>query len=157
MTDTVMSRVVVPAAFSELPAEAEKAQVIAHLAQALVASGHIAKKDLQAIIDGAMAREAIGSTGIGHGIAIPHCRCDLVKGIVCAYGRSEAGVDFDSLDGEPVHSVFFVVTPNALKQEHLALMKNFAAQIRKENFCEFLRQSSDAQSLIALLAEFEGA
>ena len=152
-----MSRVVVPAAFSELPAEAEKAEVIAHLAKALVASGHIARKDVQAIIDGAMAREAIGSTGIGHGIAIPHCRCDLVKEIVCAYGRSEDGVDFDSLDGEPVHSVFFVVTPNALKQEHLALMKNFAAQIRKENFCEFLRQSGDASSLIALLAEFEGA
>jgi mannitol/fructose-specific phosphotransferase system IIA component (Ntr-type) len=157
MTEAVMSRVVVPAAFTEIPAEAEKLAVITQLAQALAASGHVAKKDVQAIIDGAMAREAIGSTGIGHGIAIPHCRCDLVKSIVCAYGRSESGVDFDSLDGEPVHSVFFVVTPNAQKNEHLALMKNFAAQIRKENFCEFLRQSGDAASLIALLAEFESA
>jgi mannitol/fructose-specific phosphotransferase system IIA component (Ntr-type) len=108
------------------------------------------------VVEVTLAREAIGSTGIGHGIAIPHCRTPLVKKICCAYGRSVAGVDFDSLDGEPVHSVFFLLTPPELKEQHLALMKSFATQIRKEHFFEFLQQVANAKQLCDLLVEFEG-
>lgn len=150
-----MSDVVVENAFVELPAEADKRSVIQALAQALADSGKITDDQVESAIEGALAREAIGSTGIGHGIAIPHCRSDLVSEIVCAYGQASEGVDFDSLDGEPVHSVFFLLTPPAEKDNHLALMKNFASQIRKENFCDFLSQSTDSKGLIALLAEFE--
>jgi mannitol/fructose-specific phosphotransferase system IIA component (Ntr-type) len=78
-----------------------------------------------------------------------------VKEIVCAYGSSSAGIDFDSLDGEPVHSVFLLLTPPDQKEHHLTLMKSFASQIRKEHFCEFLHQISAVQPLIDLLSEFE--
>jgi len=150
-----MSDVVVDSAFVALPSDADKRRVITLLAESLAGAGKIKQEDVDAAVEGAMAREAIGSTGIGHGIAIPHCRSDLVSEIVCAYGHSDDGVDFDSLDGEPVHSVFFLLTPPAEKENHLALMKNFASQIRKEHFCDFLAQSSDAKGLIELLAEFE--
>lgn len=157
MSETHMSEVVVDKAFIELPDDADKRTVITMLVKSLVTARRIKASEVDEAVEGAMAREAIGSTGIGHGIAIPHCRTNLVKKIVCAYGRCEAGVDFDSLDGEPVNSVFFLLTPPECKEQHLHLMKDFASQIRKENFTEFLRQATTAQELIDLLAEFENS
>lgn len=150
-----MSEVIVEKAFVELPADADKRTVIAALVKSLVLARRLKPPQVEDLVEGTMSREAIGSTGIGHGIAIPHCRTPLVGKIMCAYGLSKEGVDFDSLDGEPVHSVFLLLTPPDRKEDHLALMKSFASQIRKEHFCEFLRQAGDAKALIDLLAEFE--
>ena len=155
MTTLRMSQVIVPKAFTKLPDENDKRQVITTLINSLAITKKFPVDKVGEIIEGAMAREAIGSTGIGHGIAIPHCRTPHVKDIVCAYGLSTAGIDFDSLDGEPVHSVFLLLTPPDQKEQHLQLMKSFASQIRKEHFCEFLHQVSGAQPLIDLLSEFE--
>ena len=150
-----MSQVIVAKAFTKLSDGADKRSVIATLIQSLVKAKKIEPDQADEIIEGAMAREAIGSTGIGHGIAIPHCRTPLIKQIVCAYGTSETGIDFDSLDGEPVYSVFLLLTPPDQKEQHLQLMKSFASQIRKEHFCEFLHQVKTAQALVDLLTEFE--
>jgi mannitol/fructose-specific phosphotransferase system IIA component (Ntr-type) len=150
-----MSQVIVAKAFTVLPVEADKRQVIATLVQSLAAAKKFPAEKVNEIVEGAMAREAIGSTGIGHGIAIPHCRTPHVKEIVCAYGSSASGIDFDSLDGEAVHSVFLLLTPPDKKEDHLTLMKSFAGQIRKEHFCEFLHQVTAAQPLVDLLSEFE--
>jgi PTS system fructose-specific IIA component/PTS system nitrogen regulatory IIA component len=150
-----MSEVILPNQCVILKGDGEKAVVIREMVNGLVADGKVKKKDVDALVAGALDREAIGSTGIGHGIAIPHCRTELIKQLTCIYGRSDEGVDFDSLDGEPVYSVFLLLTPIDQKERHLALMKNFASQIRKEHFCEFLRQNSTIAGLIALLKEFE--
>jgi mannitol/fructose-specific phosphotransferase system IIA component (Ntr-type) len=150
-----MSQVIVAKAFTNLPDDTDKRQVISALIQSLAQCKKFTADKANEIIEGAMAREAIGSTGIGHGIAIPHCRTPQVKEIVCAYGFSARGIDFDSLDGEPVHSVFLLLTPPDQKEQHLQLMKSFASQIRKEHFCEFLHQVSGAQPLVDLLSEFE--
>ncbi len=150
-----MSQVIVGKAFTTLPADPDKRTVIATLIEGLARAKKIAPDTASVVLDEAMKREVIGSTGIGHGIAIPHCRTNLVKDIVCAYGHSEAGLDFDSLDGEPVYSVFLLLTPPDQKEQHLQLMKSFASQIRKEHFCEFLHQVTNAQALIDLLTEFE--
>ena len=155
MTALRMSQVIVHAAFTVLPNEADKRQVITTLVQSLANAKKFPADKATEIAEGAMAREAIGSTGIGHGIAIPHCRTPHVKEIVCAYGSSAAGIDFDSLDGEPVFSVFLLLTPPDQKEQHLQLMKSFASQIRKEHFCEFLHQVKAAQALVDLLTEFE--
>lgn len=155
MTAPRMSQVVVAKAFTQIPAEADKRTVITTLIQSLVANKKLAADKVAETVEGAMAREAIGSTGIGHGIAIPHCRTPLVSDIVCAFGTSADGIDFDSLDGEPVHSIFLLLTPPEKKEQHLLLMKSFASQIRKENFCKFLHQVKAAQELVDLLAEFE--
>ncbi|TVR12040.1 MAG: PTS sugar transporter subunit IIA [Planctomycetota bacterium] len=155
MTEMRMSEIIVKKAFTELEPNADKRTVIMALAKSLVSARKLAASDVEEVVEGAMAREAIGSTGIGHGIAIPHCRTPLVKKIVCAYGRAPQGVDFDSLDGENVHSVFLLLTPPEFKEQHLQLMKNFASQIRKENFCEFLHQNSTTEGVIELLQEFE--
>jgi len=56
-------------------------------------------------------RENLGSTGIGHGIAIPHCRSLVVNRLRLAYGRKPSGVDFNAIDGQPVHNFFLIVAP----------------------------------------------
>lgn len=151
-----MSQVLVPKAFAVLPPEAGKREVVETLAETLTALKRIEGKQKAGIVEEALKREQVGSTGIGHGIAIPHCRTPLVKEIICAYGHCREGLDFDSLDGEPVRSVFFLVTPPDLKEQHLQLMKSFAGQIRQEHFCDFLHQVSSYQALHDLLIEFEG-
>lgn len=150
-----MSQVLIAKTYTALASDADKRTVIQQLAEALVKHKRFPAEQAGMILNEAMKRELIGSTGIGHGIAIPHCRTALVKDIHCSYGHCEAGLDFDSLDGEPVYSVFLLVTPPDLKEQHLQLMKNFASQIRKEHFCDFLRQVSSGQSLHDLLVEFE--
>jgi mannitol/fructose-specific phosphotransferase system IIA component (Ntr-type) len=155
MSAARMSQVIVPKAFTALSADADKRSIITTLAEALVTAKQLAKEQVQGVVEEAMRREAVGSTGIGHGIAIPHCRTLVAKELLCSYGQCAAGLDFDSLDGEPVHSVFLLLTPPDRKDDHLGLMKSFASQIRKDHFCEFLHQVRDSQALIDLLAEFE--
>ncbi len=150
-----MSQVIVAKGFTELPAAADKRAVITQLAGALVKARKLQEAQIPGIVDEVMKRETVGSTGIGHGIAIPHCKTSLVKDLVCSFGHCSAGLDFDSLDGEPVHSVFLLLTPPDQREAHLQLMKSFASQIRKEHFCEFLKQVTNAQGLGDLLAEFE--
>jgi PTS system nitrogen regulatory IIA component len=151
-----MSQVIVAKAFTSLSADADKRTIISLLIDALSKAKKLPADKVAEVIDEAMRREAMGSTGIGHGIAIPHCTTSHVTDITCAYGQAKDGVDFDSLDGEPVHSVFLLLTPPHLKDERMQLMKSFASQIRKEHFCEFIQQVKDAQGLVELLTEFEG-
>ena len=150
-----MSQVLVPKAYTALAAESDKRTVIHALAEALVTCKRLEPKQLALVTEEAMKRELVGSTGIGHGIAIPHCRSNLAGEILCSYGHCADGLDFDSLDGEPVHSVFLLITPPELKDQHLQLMKSFASQIRKEHFCDFLHQVASSQALHDLLVEFE--
>ncbi|MCS6970063.1 MAG: PTS sugar transporter subunit IIA [Planctomycetota bacterium] len=150
-----MSQVLVREAFTILPADADKRTVIRLLAEALARCGRLTSAQVETVVEEAMKREVIGSTGIGHGIAVPHCRAPLSDRILCSYGHCPEGLDFDSLDGEPVHSVFLLVTPPALKDQHLQLMKHFAGLIRKEHFCGFLHQAASFQALRDLLVEFE--
>ena len=150
-----MSKVLVPKAYTALASDADKRGVILALSEALVTCKRIDPKQVATVAEEAMKRELVGSTGIGHGIAIPHCRTSLSQEIICSYGHCVDGLDFDSLDGEPVHSVFLLITPPELKEQHLQLMKSFASQIRKEHFCDFLQQVSSAQALHDLLVEFE--
>ena len=151
-----MSQVLVPAAFSVLPAESDKSAVIETLANSLIATGHLSAEQIPEVVSATLSREACGSTGIGYGIAIPHCRTALVDQLICAYGRVEAdGIDFDSMDGEPVTSVFLLLTPANQRDEHLQVMRSFASLIRQDHFCEFLRQATSPDALLNLLREFE--
>ena len=150
-----MSQVIVAKAFTALPDGADKRSVITALIEALQKARKVTAEHVPTVAEEVMKRELQGSTGIGHGIAIPHCRTPLVKEIVCAYGHNATGLDFDSLDGEPVFSVFLLLCPADQKEQHLLLMKSFASQIRKEHFCEFLHQVNGAQALTDLLTEFE--
>ena len=131
----------------------DKEEAIAELVEQLVRARRI--PDRSAAVRCIFERERRQSTGIGHGVAIPHGKDATVPQLALAVGISQTGIEFDSLDGEPVYSVFLLLTPIDKKEQHLSLMKNFASQIRKEHFCDFLRQNSGIEGLVELLKEFE--
>ena len=80
-----------------------KNEAIKELTDLLINAGEIDKKDKTRVVDLLIAREALGSTAIGHNVGIPHAKADCIKKLVGAFGLSRKGVDFDSLDGEPVN------------------------------------------------------
>lgn len=84
---------------------------ITELVGRLVASGRLRAVDEEAILAGLRAREETMSTGIGFGFAMPHAASDRVEGIVAAFGRSVAGIDFCALDGKPAEFVFLWICP----------------------------------------------
>lgn len=106
------------------------------------------------VFDQLFAREKLGSTGLGKGIAIPHCRvgnCTQPTG--CLITLSES-IDFDAPDNEPVDLVFALLVPDGAHQQHLDTLAGIARAFSQNDFCERLRGATDAASLFqAAVAE----
>ncbi|PAV25342.1 phosphotransferase IIA-like nitrogen-regulatory protein PtsN [Tamilnaduibacter salinus] len=99
------------------------------------------------IFNNLISRERLGSTGIGEGIAIPHCRlenCDRVVGVLMTL---EDGISFDAIDHQPVDLVFTLIVPREATSEHLELLSQLAETFNNRTFCERLRQCEDSESL----------
>ena len=131
----------------------DKEQVIRTMAAALLESGKIAEDQHESIIEAILKREELGSTGIGRGVAVPHTKHPSVSELVGTVAVSEAGVDFDSLDGEKVHLLFLLVSPPDRPGDHLRALENISRQLRDDTFCRFLKQSKNADDVWTLLEE----
>jgi len=107
------------------------------------------------ILDAIVKREEKMSTGIHKGIAVPHCQTDAVKKLCGALGISKKGVQYDSLDGEPVHLLFMFIFPVNDTQEHLLLLKHLAQLIELPKFQIELQSQKDSQSAFNVLCKFE--
>lgn len=105
----------------------------------------------QAIGDGLRAREAIGSTAIGRGVAIPHCHSAACSAPVAAFLRLATPVDFRAHDGCPVDLVFAMVVPQGQAQQHLDTLSELAGQFADAGFRDAVRAASDITALRTLL------
>ncbi|HEY9037051.1 MAG TPA: PTS IIA-like nitrogen regulatory protein PtsN [Pseudomonadales bacterium] len=94
-----------------------------------------------------IARERLGSTGLGFGIAIPHCRLSTIEEPVGALARLETPIDFDSPDDEPVDLLFVLVVPEASNEAHLELLAALASQFSQPAWCQRLRDATSATEL----------
>jgi len=103
------------------------------------------------IFNGLTAREKLGSTGLGHGVAIPHGRMQGVTGSVGAFIRLKHPVDYDAHDGQTVDLVFGLVVPVAATEEHLKHLAAIAEKFSDEEFCRKMREAPDERALHALL------
>ena len=130
-----------------------KEQVIRTMATALLDTGKVPEEQLESIIEAILKREELGSTGIGRGVAVPHTKHPSVSELVGTVAVSEAGVDFDSLDGEKVHLLFLLVSPPDRPGDHLRALENISRQLRDETFCSFLKQSKTPDDVWHLLEE----
>ncbi|MGI9428673.1 MAG: PTS sugar transporter subunit IIA [Bythopirellula sp.] len=130
-----------------------KEQVIRSMATALLEAGKIAEDEHDSIVEAILKREELGSTGIGRGVAVPHTKHPSVNELVGTVAVSEAGVDFDSLDGEKVHLLFLLVSPPDRPGDHLRALENISRQLRDETFCRFLKQSKTPDEVWQLLEE----
>ena len=131
----------------------DKEGVIREMAQALLDAGEIVADQLEGIIQKVMDREELGSTGIGRGVAVPHTKHPSVEKLCGAVAVSESGVDFASLDGDPVHLLFLLVSPPDRPGDHLRALENVSRRLRDDSFCRFLKQSKTANDIWLLLEE----
>ena len=106
------------------------------------------------VFDQLFAREKLGSTGLGNGIAIPHCRIgNCTQPMGCLITLSEP-IDFDSPDNQPVDLVFALLVPDGAHQQHLDTLAGIARLFSQDKFCRQLRNAADASALFqAAIAE----
>ena len=105
-----------------------------------------------AILEALDQREALGSTGIGHGIAIPHARLAGLSHPFGLFARLEHPIDFAAIDGAPVDLVFLLLTPAAADKAHLAALACVSRRLRDRAFAEGLRTVKDGRTLYDRLA-----
>jgi PTS system nitrogen regulatory IIA component len=99
-----------------------------------------------------MARESLGSTGIGQGIGIPHGKSDCVKKLIAAFGLSQKGIDFNSLDGEPTYIFFLLVAPQDSAGPHLKALARISRLLKDKYFREALRQCKSSKDIIKIIS-----
>lgn len=123
-----------------------KKRVLQQLGE-LLASG-APDLDAEAVFDHLLERERLGSTGLGHGIALPHARAAQVDQAVGAFVQLRGGVDFDAVDEQPVDLAFALLVPQNATEAHLQLLAGLAAMFSDQDLCARLRNSGSAEELI---------
>ncbi|GHT50349.1 PTS fructose transporter subunit IIA [Spirochaetia bacterium] len=101
-------------------------------------------------------REKKMSTGIQHGIAIPHGKTNAVDRVYGVIGVSEKGIEYDSLDGEPVHVVLMILAPPVQAESHLLLLQNMAVVLRNPSFYDDVMRAKNAEEVFSILKQYEG-
>lgn len=132
---------------------AKKEDVIKELVEALVNAEEIERRYQDKLIEALMARESLGSTAIGQGVAIPHAKIEGMKKLVAAFGLSKKGVDFDSLDGEPAHIFFLLVAPQDSAGPHLKALARISRLLKDKYFRDNLRACQDDKSVLKIIGQ----
>jgi PTS system nitrogen regulatory IIA component len=110
-------------------------------------------KKTQDVIDTVLEREKLGSTGIGQGVAIPHGKTDSVAEQIGALGISQKGVEFNALDGEPVHIIFFLVGPAEVAGQHLKALSRISRLFKDKYFRQQIREAKTVQDVIKIIQQ----
>lgn len=123
-------------------------EAIAELVDVLAATGKIREEDRPQVLNAIRQREQTMSTGIGFGIAIPHASSDKVTDVVAAFGRSTKGVEFESLDGQPVFFIVLFVVPRDQFQTHLRTLAAIAKFLNDRTVRDELGNATDASQIL---------
>jgi len=111
----------------------------------------------RAVFDCLIAREKLGSTGLGHGVAIPHGRVAGLDKTIGVFIRVPRGIDFDSPDNQPVDLVFALLVPEESTEEHLEVLSKIASYFDSQNCRDALRQETSPQRARELICESDGS
>ncbi len=126
-----------------------KHEAIAELVDRLIQAHDLPMSQRDAIIETVDERESQASTGMEHGVAIPHCGTDRVNEIIGAIGVSKKGVPFESIDREPAHIVILLVLPKRQFSERVHTMAGIAHLLENAELRERIKAASDADELLA--------
>ena len=109
--------------------------------------------DTQAVFEALIAREKLGSTGFGNGIAIPHCRLQGCESPVSALLHLDAPIDFDAIDGAPVDLLFVLLVPQAATDAHLELLRQIASMLDRKEVRDKLRSADSNEALYQVVLD----
>lgn len=130
----------------EMPAK-DRWIAIRDLLDLLISTGQIKPEDREVVHGLLKARETTMSTGIGFGVAIPHATTDRITKVVAAFGRSAKGIEFEALDGQPVHYVLMFLVPKAEFQIHLRMLATIAKFLNDKKTREMLDNAKSVEDL----------
>jgi PTS system nitrogen regulatory IIA component len=108
--------------------------------------------DVNDVLASMLAREKMGSTGIGNGIAIPHGRIEGITDIVAIIVTSEEPIQFDAIDDKPVDIFFALLVPSEQTQEHLQTLSSIAQKLSDKNIVKALRNAASRDEIVSALA-----
>ena len=140
---------------ADLKAE-DKEGVIREMTHALLDAGQILEDDYKSIVKTLLRREELGSTATGRGVALPHAKHPSVDRTIGAAAVSPKGADFSSLDGEPVHFFFLLLSPSDPPDDHLRALETISRSLRNDGFCRFLTGAKSVEEIRQLLDESDG-
>ena len=120
-------------------------------------AAQVTGKDPLAIFDVLWAREKLGTTGVGGGIAIPHARWQGIEQVQGFFARMAKPIAFDAVDDKPVDLVFLLLAPETAGADHLHALATVSRVLRDRVLCELLRKAKDEQAIYQLLVQNETA
>jgi PTS system nitrogen regulatory IIA component len=129
----------------------EKEGVLAELVAPLVASQVVS--DAENVVGVLLERERLGSTGIGEGIAIPHGKLPEIDRVVTVFARSRKGVDYDAMDGAPVHLFFLLLAPEDSASLHLKALARISRLLKSRSFRDALVSCPDGAALYEMIRQ----
>ncbi len=141
------------AVLSKLKAS-ERDEAILEIVEHLVEKKKLTEDQKDDLIVEFLKREALGTTAIGHGVAIPHVKTDKVKDFMGALAVSRGGVEFSS-DEPPVHVIFLFLSPARAVSGHLKLLAHIGGILRHENYVKLLKEARSREELVELVRDAE--
>jgi mannitol/fructose-specific phosphotransferase system IIA component (Ntr-type) len=148
LLDIVVSKAILP----DLVAT-DRDGAITEIIDALVAAKAVAPNLRDEFTKAIIKRENKGSTGFGHGVAVPHVKHPAIRKMAVAVAISRAGVDFNALDRQRVYSIFLLLSPEDRPEDHLDAMEAIFGNLSQETFRRFLRQATTVEDVLTLIEE----
>ena len=131
----------------------DKESTLDELSSFLKDKGMVSNKEtLQSAL---MEREALGSTGIGENVAIPHAKISAIDQIVTVFGRSIKGIEFDSLDKKPVHFIYLVLAPMNSSGQHLKVLARISRLLKNKSLRESIISATETNQIYAIITDEE--
>ncbi|MFO0864570.1 MAG: PTS sugar transporter subunit IIA [Gemmataceae bacterium] len=150
MTDFIVRDAITPSL-----SVATKEGVIREMVGKLKAAGYF-KDQNEEIVQAVLKRERLGSTGIGKGVAIPHAKHTSVDRMVGAIAVAPKGIDFESVDSEPVHVLVMLISPEGRPRDHLLALQNVASSLKDERLVDAIKKATTSDEIWKLLSEDRG-
>jgi PTS system nitrogen regulatory IIA component len=129
----------------------DKKSAIIELAEILKNTKKVKKTD--EIINVILEREKLGSTGIGQGVAIPHGKSDVLHEQIGVLGISHKGIEFNSLDGEPVHIIFLLVGPVEVAGQHLKALSKISRLFKDKFLRQAIKDAAAVEEVVKIIQE----
>jgi mannitol/fructose-specific phosphotransferase system IIA component (Ntr-type) len=148
-----LTDIVVPDAIIADLSATTRDEAVTEIIDALIAAGALSPELKDEFVKAIVKREKRGSTGFGHGVAVPHVKHSAISKMAVAVATSRAGIDFNALDKQPVYSVFLLLSPEDKPEDHLDAMEAIFGNLSQDTFRRFLRQAQNAEDIKALLEE----
>ena len=148
LLDIIVKKAIIPNL-----AATDRDGAVAEIIDAMVSAGALSPKLRDEFIKAVIKRENRGSTGFGHGVAVPHVKHASISKMAVTVAISQSGVEFNALDKQPVYSILLLLSPDDQPEEHLDAMEAIFGNLSMDTFRRFLRQATTVEDILALLEE----